>query len=106
MKAVIWCLYLLSAFGIKLKYASVIFSDNQAAKAIAEDPVFHKRTKAFGISYHFVREAISAGVLAISYVETSKNLADINMKLLGAKVFELLRDSIMNGVGIQLQLSG
>ena len=100
VKEVIWCRSLLAELGIKLKYASVIFSDNQAAKAIAEDPVFHKRTKAIGISYHFVREAISAGVVAISYVETSKNLADINTKPLGAKVFESLRDSIMNGIGI------
>ena len=62
--------------------------------------MFHKRTKAIAISYHFVREVISAVAVAISYVETSRNLADINTKPLVAKLFESSRDSIMNGVGI------
>ena len=100
VKQVIWCRSLLAELGIKFKYATVIFSDNQAAKAIAEDPVFHKRTKAIGIIYHFVREAIAAGIVTMQYLETLRNLSDINTKPLGAKIFESLRDSIMNGVEI------
>ena len=100
VKEVIWCRSLLAELGVKFKYTTVMFSDNQAAKAIAEDPVFHKRTKAIGIIYHFVREAVAAGIITIQYLETLRNISDINTKPLGAKVFEPFRDSLMDGVGI------
>jgi hypothetical protein len=100
VKEVIWCRSLLAELEIKLKYSTAMFSDNQAAKAIAEDPVFHKRTKAIGISYHFVREAVAAGIVHIDYLESQRNLADINTKPLGARVFEFLRDCILGGTGI------
>ena len=78
VKEVIWCRSLLAELGVKFKYTTVMFSDNQAAKAIAEDPVFHKQTKAIGIIYHFVREAVAAGIITIEYLETLRNISDIN----------------------------
>jgi hypothetical protein len=100
VKELIWCRSILAELGIKLKYSTAVFSDNTAARAIAEDPVFHKRTKAIGISYHFVREVIAVRLAHIEYLESSLNLADINTKPLGAKVFEFLRDCILGGTGI------
>ena len=100
VKEIIWCRSILAELKIKLKYATILFSDNQAAKAIAEDPVFHKRTKAIGIQYHFVREAIAEGIVAIEYIETDRNLADINTKPLVRAIFETLRDRIFRGVDI------
>ena len=49
VKEIIWCRSVLAELKIKLKYTTILFSDNQAVKAIAEDLVFHKRTKAIRI---------------------------------------------------------
>ena len=96
----IWCCSLLAELGIKFKYATVMFSDNRAAKVIAEDLVFYKRTKAIGIIYHFVREAVAAGIITIQYLQTFRNISDIKTKPFGAKVLEPFRDSLMDSVGI------
>ena len=100
VKEIIWFTSILAELKFKLKYATVLFSDNQAAKAIAEDPVFHKRTKAVRIQYHFVREAIAEGIVAVDYIETDRNLADINTKPLVRAIFERLRDRIFRGIDI------
>ena len=97
VKEIIWCRSILAELNINLRYATILFSDNQAAKAIAEDPVIHKRTKAIGIQYHFVREAIAEGIVAIEYIETDRNLADINTKTLVRAIFETLRQRIFRG---------
>ena len=83
-----------------MKYATILFSGNQAAKAIAEDPVFHKRTKAIGIQYHFVREAIAEGIVMVDYIETDRYLAEINTKPLVRAILERLRDRIFCGIDI------
>ena len=100
VKEIIWFRSILAELKFKLKYATILFSDNQAAKAIAEDPVFHKRMKAVGIQYHFVREAITEGIVAVDYIETDRNLADINTKPLVRAIFERLRDRIFRGIDI------
>lgn len=35
-----------------------IYEDNQAAIAIAKNPVFYSKTKHIDVSYHFTREAV------------------------------------------------
>ncbi len=104
VQEIIWSRSLLAELKFKLKYATVMFSDNQAAKAIAEDPVFHKRTKATGTQYHFVREPINIGIVAIDYIQTDHNLADINTKPLSRAKFIMLRDRIFRGIDIPTSL--
>ena len=98
VKEIIWFRSIIAELKFKLKYGAVLFSDNQAAKAIAEDPVFRKRTKAVGIQYHFVKEAIAEGI------ETDRNLADINTKPLVRATFEMLRDRISRGIDIPISV--
>ena len=83
-----------------MKYATVLFSDNQAAKAIAEDPVFHKRMKTVEIQYHFVRKAFAEGIVTVDYIETDSNLANINKKPLVRARFQMLCDRIFRGIDI------
>jgi hypothetical protein len=46
------------------------------------------------------QEAIAEGIVAIDYIETDRNLADINTKPLSRAIFETLRDRIFRGVDI------
>jgi hypothetical protein len=63
-----------------LPTTSTIFSDNQAAIAIAHHPEFHARTKHIDISYHFLRDLVKSGILNLVYVNTHQNLADLFTK--------------------------
>jgi hypothetical protein len=56
--------------------------DNQAAIQLAENPVFHARTKHITLQAHWIRSAITDMYFTVSYVQTSNQLADIFTKIL------------------------
>lgn len=55
----------------------MIYIDNREVQCLANDPIFHARTKHIDIKFHFVRESISAGKLALEHVPTEDMVADI-----------------------------
>ena len=79
-KQIIWQRSLFQELEIDLPATSTIFSDNQAAIAIAHHPEFHARTKHIDIAYHFLRDLVKSGTLNLVYINTHQNLADIFTK--------------------------
>jgi hypothetical protein len=57
-----------------------IFVDNQAAISIANDPVFHGRTKHFKIKFFYLREVQKDGEVQLVYCRTEHQNADILTK--------------------------
>jgi hypothetical protein len=57
-----------------------VFMDNKSAIALANNPVFHKRSKHIDVKYHWLREKIAEGVVQLVYVRTDEQLADIFTK--------------------------
>ena len=51
--------------GAKVKTFSTIFEDNQGVVALANVPKLNPRTKNIAVKYHFFREHISKGSIAI-----------------------------------------
>uniref|UniRef100_A0A2N9FCV6 Integrase catalytic domain-containing protein n=1 Tax=Fagus sylvatica TaxID=28930 RepID=A0A2N9FCV6_FAGSY len=75
--------------------APIFWCDNISSLAIASNPVFHARTKHIEVDFHFVRERVLGKDLAVKFVSTLDQLADIFTKSLPAHRFLDLRSNLM-----------
>ena len=55
----------------------ILNCDNQGAIALAKDNKFHARTKHIDVCYHFIREAVEDGKVAVQYIPTGDNVSDV-----------------------------
>ena len=67
-----------------------VYMDNKSAIALANNPVYHKRSKHIDIKYHWLREKIAEGVVNLVYVRSEDQLADIFTKGLAYPRFMVL----------------
>jgi Reverse transcriptase (RNA-dependent DNA polymerase) len=84
----IWVKQLLKDIGIETRDPMKIFCDNQAARHIALNPVFHERTKHIEVDCHFIREKVQSKEIDTLYVKSGDQLADMFMKELDPEIFE------------------
>jgi hypothetical protein len=59
-----------------------IFNDNQAYIALAKDPVAYSRTKYIDVRYHYIKELVTGGKVAVDYCLITDMTADILTKSL------------------------
>lgn len=81
---IIWVLSILKCLNLFDLLPVNIFCDNKAAIQIANNPVFHEKTKHIEIDIHQVREKISAGVIKTVKIGTLEQTTDIFTKSLNA----------------------
>jgi hypothetical protein len=76
----LWVLMAMKELGVTVEGEVEIFIDNQAAQAMAANPVNHERTKHIDVAYHFVREVVQAGKIKLYYINTKNNISDLLTK--------------------------
>ena len=86
----IWLRRLLADVGEPPEGPTEIYEDNQGAVSMAKNPVGHARTKHIDIRYHFVREGVQDGAIALKYIATDEMIADILTKPLPKHGFQKL----------------
>ncbi|PKU68032.1 Retrovirus-related Pol polyprotein from transposon TNT 1-94 [Dendrobium catenatum] len=93
----IWIKRLLADFRITHNQPIDIFCDNMSTIALANNPVFHARTKHIEIDQRFVRDHIQNGSIRLLPISTVDQIADILTKPLATSRFKLLRDKLTIG---------
>ena len=81
-------------FGVLGTGRTVLLGDTQGALSLMRNPVHSAQSKHIDVLYHFVRERVALGDLAVSYVPTDKMIADVLTKPLAAPKFESFRKEL------------
>ena len=64
----------------------LLLCDNQSSMKIAQNPVFHKRSKHIAIRYHFIQEKVESGEVVLQFFGTKLMAADQLTKHVGVQV--------------------
>jgi len=75
-----WLTYLLQDFKVPFEQPSLLYCDNDSARYIAANPVFHERTKHIEIDCHVIREKLKKGFIHLLPISTTEQLVDIYTK--------------------------
>ncbi|MCO5609065.1 hypothetical protein L7F22_063286 [Adiantum nelumboides] len=82
---VAWLELLLGDLGIQVQRLDVIHCDNLSSIQLAQNPMFHARTKHIEVHYHFIRKRVLDGSIDLTSVRTNEQVAHIFTKALGAE---------------------
>jgi hypothetical protein len=77
---VVWLQKLLSDLGQLVDAPIVIYCDNISSILLANNPVYHAKTKHIEVHHHFIREKIIAKEIDLIHVSTEDQVADISTK--------------------------
>ena len=70
----------------------VIYWDNMSSIHLANNPVYHARTKHIEVHYHYVREKVLLGLIDLVYVNTEDQVVGIFTKALGTEKLHKFKD--------------
>ncbi|PNX61424.1 copia-type polyprotein, partial [Trifolium pratense] len=68
--------------------------DNVSAINLAKNPIAHGRSKHIKLRFHYLREQVSNGNLALMHCRSEEQVADLLTKAVTVQVFENLRSEM------------
>lgn len=86
----LWIYNFLTEIGMGRPLPAMIMVDNNSSIALAESTKGHARAKHIDIRHHHIRERVQEGDIAISYIPSAENLADICTKPLAHAAHDYL----------------
>ncbi|PKU66662.1 Retrovirus-related Pol polyprotein from transposon TNT 1-94 [Dendrobium catenatum] len=91
-----WTRQLLQELGRPQIHPTQLFCDNTSAIALANNPVFHARTKHIEVDCHYIRECIKNKSIQVHHISTKDQLADIFTKALSIIRFRHLAHKLIS----------
>ncbi|XP_050946899.1 secreted RxLR effector protein 161-like [Cucumis melo] len=79
-----WIKQLMKDLRQEINHAAILYYDNLSGVYLAENPVFHARTKHVEVHYHFIREKVLQEEIEMKPIKTEDQIADIFTKDLPA----------------------
>ncbi|PKU87110.1 Retrovirus-related Pol polyprotein from transposon TNT 1-94 [Dendrobium catenatum] len=92
---VIWLRRLLEELNIPQNKPTTVYCDNTSAIALANNPVFHARTKHIEVDCHFIRDCIRNNQIAVHHICTTDQIADVFTKPLTTARFKELTSKLI-----------
>jgi hypothetical protein len=83
----------------------IIYCDNISSILLANNPIYHARTKHIEVQYHFIREKVPAKKIDLIHVSTENQVADIFTKALGTDKLKRFR-KMLGLLEVDLSLKG
>ena len=90
--------HLLEIMNIQVMRPAKVLVDNIGCIFLAKNKSTSDRTKHIDMKYHYIREQIKNGSVALEFVRTAENHADILTKNLGGEKFKYHAEKVMKGV--------
>jgi hypothetical protein len=91
---VVWLRRILKDMSHTEKDPTPIFYDNTSAISLSKNHGFHKKSKHIDTRFHFIRELVNNGDIALQFHGTRDQLVDIFTKPLGKSVFDFQRQHL------------
>jgi len=85
---IVWLQKLFSDLGQSVDALVVIYCDNISSILLANNSVYHVRTKHIEVHYHFIKEKVLAKEINLIHVSTKDQVVDIFTKALGIDKFK------------------
>lgn len=95
-----WLRGLLGELGMNTSNVPILYGDNQSTIGLSNHGVKSERTKHIDIKYHYVTDEVSNGKVQLEWIPTTKQLADILTKSLGAQQHVALRQKLMTSIHV------
>lgn len=67
-------------YGLRIDPNQLMTGNNTRAISLAENPLFHERSKYIDVYYHYVQEKMKENPFSVTYVPTRENAADLFTK--------------------------
>ena len=83
-KEAVWIRRLLKTLGVRQSDPTILLCDNHSAIRIVKNPELHEKTKHIEVRYHFIRDQQKKKEIAVDYICSEEQLADIFTKPLAA----------------------
>ena len=69
----------------------LLYGDNESSLKLAENPVFHQRSKHILLKYHSLRDRVASGMIELCKVDTGLNAADMMTKNVGVGILRVCK---------------
>jgi hypothetical protein len=83
----------------------VIYCDNISSILLANNPVYHAKTKHIEVHYHFIKEKVLAKTIDLIHVSTENQVVDIFTKALSTNELRKFR-KMLSVLEVDLSLKG
>jgi len=80
---IVWFQKLLSDLGQSVDALILIYCDNISSILLANNSIYHAKTKHIEVHYHFIREKVLTKEINLMHVNTENQVANIFTKALG-----------------------
>jgi len=71
-----------------VKYSFPLYCDNLSVICLAENPIFHEKTKHVEVHYNFIRQKVLKEEIELKHVRIENQAADLLTKSLSDSKFE------------------